>query len=248
MLAMLAALIGLGTWQLSRKIWKEELIESMRRRAGADPIELEAAVALSPSSDLEYTPVRARGRFVPAKTMLYYAPDPKAGPGYHVYMPLETQAGASVIVNRGFVPERELGAVQARMQGPPEPPTEIVGLFRKPGSKGLFAPATDTARGIWYWRDLDGMTAQVQGDPKTVVVPFFMEALAATGPVAAGTGRGGATRLELPNRHFEYAMTWYGLAASLIGVYFFFVRSRRAARRALPGHEGVARRRSWGKP
>jgi surfeit locus 1 family protein len=34
------------------------------------------------------------------------------------------------------------------------------------------------------------------------------------------------TRLELPNRHLEYALTWYGLAATLVGVYLAFAISR----------------------
>jgi surfeit locus 1 family protein len=34
------------------------------------------------------------------------------------------------------------------------------------------------------------------------------------------------TRLELPNRHLEYALTWYGLAATLAGVYLAFAVSR----------------------
>ena len=37
---------------------------------------------------------------------------------------------------------------------------------------------------------------------------------------------GGTTRIDLPNRHLEYALTWYGLALTLIGVYAAFVVSR----------------------
>ena len=37
-----------------------------------------------------------------------------------------------------------------------------------------------------------------------------------------GLPRGGVTRLDLPNRHLEYALTWYGLALTLIGVYGAF--------------------------
>ena len=36
-------------------------------------------------------------------------------------------------------------------------------------------------------------------------------------PAAGGWPKGGVTRLELPNRHLEYALTWYGLAAALLG-------------------------------
>jgi surfeit locus 1 family protein len=47
-----------------------------------------------------------------------------------------------------------------------------------------------------------------------------------------GLPKGGVTRLQLPNRHLEYAVTWYGLALTLIGVYLAFAISRwRAAGR-----------------
>lgn len=244
MLIVLGCLLGLGTWQLSRKAWKEELIETIHHRAGAEPIVLDAAVLLFKTDDLEYTPVRARGRFIPAKTMLYFAPDQRLGPGYHLYMPLETQGGDLVIINRGFVPERELGAVQSRMQGPPESPTEVIGLLRKSGTKGLFAAANDRLQNRWFWRDLAGMTEHVQDGSRKSVAPFFLDALQEKGPIVAGVGRGGATRLDLPNRHYEYAMTWYGLAAALIGVYLAFVRGRRNRRFQLT-YGGTKRRRGW---
>ncbi len=227
MLIVLGCLLGLGTWQLSRKAWKEQLIETLHHRSSAEPIALDVAVSRFGTVDLEYTPVRARGRFVPAKTMLYYAPDQRLGPGFHVYMPLETQDGLLVIINRGFIPERELGAVQSRMKDPPDSPAEVIGLLRKSGSKGFFSPDNSRSQNRWFWRDLAGMTEHVQADSGQSVAPFFLEALPEKGAIAPGSGRGGATRLELPNRHLEYALTWYGLAAALIAVYFNFVRSRR---------------------
>jgi surfeit locus 1 family protein len=33
---------------------------------------------------------------------------------------------------------------------------------------------------------------------------------------------GGQTQVNLRNQHFEYALTWFALAAGLLGVYFLF--------------------------
>ena len=64
--------------------------------------------------------------------------------------------------------------------------------------------------------------------------PFILEADAA--PAApGGLPQGGVTRLEIPNRHLEYALTWYGLALTLIGIFSAYAASRLkalAARRA----------------
>ena len=56
-------------------------------------------------------------------------------------------------------------------------------------------------------------------------VPFFVDADAEPAN-PGGFPRGGATRLVLPNRHLEYALTWYGLALTLIGVFTAFARGR----------------------
>jgi surfeit locus 1 family protein len=56
------------------------------------------------------------------------------------------------------------------------------------------------------------------------VLPFMTEAERMNVP--GGWPRGGATYLDLPNRHLEYALTWFGLALALIGVFFVYARRR----------------------
>ena len=55
------------------------------------------------------------------------------------------------------------------------------------------------------------------------VPPFFIEA--EKSDVPGGWPEGGQTRLSLPNNHLQYAITWFGLAAALIVIYAFYVRS-----------------------
>ncbi len=242
-------LFGLGTWQLDRKAKKEVLIEQIQSRATAEPIILDGAVTLFQSGqDLEYTPVRARGRFLHEKEMFYYASGP-TGPGYHVYTPLVGPSGVVLIVNRGFIPDSERKIPRAAKTE--NATAEVIGLLRRPGTTAMFTPANDPARNMWYWRDLEGMANQLLGSfpgNRKQVLPFFIDAISAppgTKP-APGEPRGGVTRLELPNRHLEYAITWYGLAATLIGVYIAFIRSHRQTVRER-NILGASRRRSWGK-
>ncbi|MET0529796.1 MAG: SURF1 family cytochrome oxidase biogenesis protein, partial [Microvirga sp.] len=37
---------------------------------------------------------------------------------------------------------------------------------------------------------------------------------------------GGQTQLTLPNNHLQYALTWYGLALTLVGVFGAFTWKR----------------------
>jgi surfeit locus 1 family protein len=88
----------------------------------------------------------------------------------------------------------------------------------------MFIPANDAARNIWYWRDIDAM-ATAMGPDAGRVHRYIVDAEAIP-PVPGGWPKGGVTRLELPNRHLEYALTWYGLAAALAGVFLAFAAGR----------------------
>ena len=253
-LAGLAVLIGLGTWQLERKRWKEDLLAKIAAGAKAEPIPVSPVrqpsaaerpgeafekVAGDPEWLQEYRHVSARGRFHHNKEQYLYAPTP-AGPGWHVYTPLEMADGRVVWINRGFVPEaRKAPATRPEGQVPGE--VEVRGLVRLPSHKGPFAPANDVSGNLWYWPDIGAMTAAAfpdgpqkrpAGPQRPAALPLVIEADAQPGP-PGGLPRGGVTRLALPNRHLEYALTWYGLALTLIGVYSAFAINRlRASGRA----------------
>lgn len=225
-LAALAVLIGLGTWQMQRKAWKEGLIDAIARRVTADPVPLaDAARRWTAGEDLEYLRVTARGRYHHDKERLLYAPG-KDGPGYHVFTPLETATGRYLFVNRGFLPE-PLKDPASRTAGQPQGDVEVTGLLRRPAEQSWFTPANEPARNLWFWRDLDRMAASALGRDQARTLPFFLdEQPRESDASAAPWPRPGVTRLDLPNRHLEYALTWYGLAGALIAVYLAFVCGR----------------------
>src|SRR5690606_10670942 len=89
-------------------------------------------------------------------------------------------------------------------------------------------PDNDLKQNIFYWKDLDAMAASAGLPPGTTVLPFFIDISA--GEVPGGLPIGGVTLLEMPNSHLSYALTWYGLAGTLVCIYVaWFLRGRRAA-------------------
>jgi surfeit locus 1 family protein len=234
-LGALAVLVGLGTWQMQRKAWKEGLIAAIAQRTRAPPIPLPAAV---PSDDrtglgLEYVRVRVAGRFLHEHERHLYAPG-KQGPGWLVFTPLVLDDGRVVLVNRGWVPDA-LKDPAKRPQGQTDGGQEVLGLLRGPREREMFAPDNDAARNHWYWRDISAMWGCAAGPGKPAYCAaedkLYRNSIdAEAGPQAAGGWpRGGTTLVDLPNRHLEYALTWYGLALTLIGVYLAFARVRLAA-------------------
>jgi surfeit locus 1 family protein len=216
-------LIGLGTWQLQRREWKLALIERIEQRAHGEPISLSLAKDLwNRARDVEYHRVLLVGRFRHEfERHLFTVEGGKAG--WRVITPLATASGDLVLVDRGYVPE-ELENPAGRRQGQIEGQVELIGLARAPVSGGWFTPRGDTARNRWFSRDVAGMAASLPADQNARVVPFVVEAEAE--PVPGGWPRAGGTRLEPPNRHLEYALTWYGLALTLLAVAFTYGRAR----------------------
>lgn len=230
LLALLAfaVLVGLGLWQLQRLAWKQTLIAQVEARIH------EAPAPLPPEADWgkidfatdEYRRVTAQGRFlndleVQVYALVDQAPDGSGGPGYWVVTPLRLADGAYVLVNRGFVPLARK-APATRAEGQVDGPVTVTGLLRLPEEAGPFTPANDAAKDSWYVRDPEAI-ASAKGLVR--VAPFLIDADATTNP--GGLPRGGLTRIVFPNRHLEYALTWFGLAASLAGVFAAYVWSRR---------------------
>ncbi len=232
-LLALMVLVGLGNWQMSRKVWKDGLIAQIEAGLRGAPVPLDealrggACVAGKSCPFPEYARVRVRGRFEHARERYLYAPDPTLGLGFHVYTPMALEDGRRVMVNRGYVPDR-LRSPQGRSAGQLQGSVEVVGLLRGPGEKALFTPENNPAQNIWFWRDLGAMTGcdgQERGSYCASFVRAFVDAEAEPAN-PGGWPRGGATNLQIANRHLEYALTWYGLAAALIAFYLVFARGR----------------------
>ncbi|GLK85014.1 SURF1 family protein [Ancylobacter defluvii] len=214
-----AVLVSLGVWQLERLAWKQGLIAKVEARIheAAVPVPEEQDWDKVGYEDDEYRRVLATGRFrhdleVQVYTLADQTPDGGGGPGYWVITPLVTAEGAAILVNRGFVPMR-LKDPASRAEGQTDGVATVTGLIRMPEEGGLFTPQNDPVKDAWYVRDPFAI-----GEAKGLlrVAPFLIDADGTANP--GGWPQGGLTRIAFPNRHFEYALTWFGLAASLAGV------------------------------
>ncbi|MBS7542101.1 SURF1 family protein [Ancylobacter oerskovii] len=214
-----AVLVSLGVWQLERLAWKESLIAKVEARIheAAVPAPEEQDWGTVDFDDDEYRRVSVAGRFrhdleVQVYTLADQTPDGGGGPGYWVITPLVTAEGAAILVNRGFVPMR-LKPPASRAEGQVEGVVNVTGLIRMPEEGGLFTPQNDPGKDAWFVRDPFAI-----GEAKGLlrVAPFLIDADGAGNP--GGWPQGGMTRIAFPNRHLEYALTWFGLAASLAGV------------------------------
>lgn len=233
-LAVLAVLLSLGTWQVRRLAWKEQLLAERAERMEAPAIPLAGLIGRMTASmpdepgkllaptDPEFVPVTVRGTYLPGKEMYFLATDGDGRPGFHVYQPMALGDGRFVIVNRGFVDEdhRDPKSFRPFIQSE----TDVTGLARSTLAEkpGFFLPDNDLKAGLYFWKDWSAMVRQSGLDPAKTVNVFIDAGKGAEGDIP----KGGVTLVDLPNNHLQYAVTWYGLAAALVGV-ALFARFRR---------------------
>jgi surfeit locus 1 family protein len=228
-LAGFAVLIGLGTWQVERKARKEALIATLTQRLNAppQPLPLPQNWAQLDRSEAEFRRVAFRADFLAdmREARLFTSGsalrDDVQEPGYFVFAPARLTDGRKVMVNRGFA-----SAVRPTPATPPvavpQLPVDVIGVMRWPGQPGWFDHTYSPTDDLWFVADHVGMAAQNQWGE---VAPFYVEMEA---PVpSGGVPRPGRLRINLPNDHLQYAITWYGLAAVLAVVFLLWARSRR---------------------
>lgn len=216
-LAALAILLVLGTWQVQRLVWKEDLIATIDARIASEPLTLAGIEdRFAAEGDVDYWPVRVDGVFHHEGERHFFATHDGRS-GYYIYTPLELDDGRLLLVNRGFVPF-ELKEPELRAQGQVQGHVALTGLARNPldGKPSAILPDNDPAKNVFYWKDLPVMAATSGVGAPGDYLPFFVDAGDAPNP--GGLPVGGVTIVSMPNNHLQYAVTWYGLAVALVGV------------------------------
>jgi len=222
-------LSSLGFWQLNRLSWKQGLIARVESNLTSKPLEFDEMEARRVAGeDIEYRPVTVTGEFDHSKEQHYFATF-GGRPGYFVYTPLKRDNGQFVFVNRGYVPLEKKDA-NLRQSGLIDGRVTINGLARSAPSEkpNSFVPNNDLEKNIYYWKSLSQMLGRAYDKTEINSARFFVDADKT--PVPGNEPRGGVTRITFPNSHLQYALTWFGLAITLlvVGGYFLFTRAKAA--------------------
>jgi len=231
-LVMVAAFIGLGVWQLQRRVEKHALIAALTERLAAAPVPLPPVatwISLNAERD-EFRRVHFRAAFgAGADVMVYSAGsavrDDVSGPGTWAFIPARLPGGEIVVVNAGFVQN----TMQDRAQqdravahlGISEA-TDLVGYIRFPESAGLLTPAANLEKRLWFARDHLAMAhALGWGDGGKTIAPFYIDLEQPVPP--SGIPKPGPLQVHLKDDHLQYAVTWFALAGAVViafGVWF----------------------------
>ncbi|MDG2521092.1 SURF1 family protein [Caulobacter segnis] len=209
----LAILCGLGAWQMQRLAWKQDLLTRIAALQGA------AATPWTPKS-AEFTrvtltcPGLAKAPFV----QLYAIRDGKAGE--RIISACPTPQG-TVLIDRGFVAD----TISARppVDAADRTPVAVIGVLRAGDARSFVTPPDQPQKGQFFARDAAAIGAGLNvSNP----APLFLMAETSTNPEWAAL-EPAPLPAEISNRHLEYALTWFGLAATLACVYAAMLWRRR---------------------
>jgi len=169
----------------------------------------------------EYRHVTVTGVFDHAKEAFVFrtAGSGLGEAGFYVLTPLRLDGGGTLLVNRGFVPERLRDSAQ-RVADQVTGNVTLSGVLRWPEERNMSTPADEPSRRTWYTRDPPSIAKALD---VADAAPFSLDA----DPDPKGAVlRGGATTVNIRNDHLSYAFTWFGLAATLVIVFGLVVWRR----------------------
>ncbi|WP_199091481.1 SURF1 family protein [Bosea sp. ASV33] len=214
-------LCTLGAWQLERMGEKHAYIDRLQQQAGGAPAPMPPSAdwaKLDPAA-LDLTHVVAKGsylddRIAGVRTTIAAGPPGSrqlSGFGRWIFQAFKLEDGGVILVNRGFVPESRLGQV-----GPARGLDTVTGFLRAPETRNSFTPADLPAIREFYTRDPAAIAASL-GQP---LAPFYLEAAREGDGMTPPAGVDVRELIErIPDNHLQYALTWFGLALTLLGVF-----------------------------
>ena len=215
-IAMLIALVALGSWQLSRLQWKEGVLGKIHENLKLPPISIETVLDDVNPSKWDYRKVHLRGTFLHDLEVHLVPKSHNGQPGYHLIAPFQLKSGNVVLVNRGWISSYEPYEGITRS----DKPVDVIGTISPIHQKGYFTPKNNFDKREIFYVDVDQFA---QFSNLVTLMPIYVIAEPLSTVPSTGFPLQVGVSLNIPNNHFAYALTWFALALALLIIYSIFV-------------------------
>ena len=194
---------SLGTWQLYRLQWKQDLIIQISEGLKSTPIQY------SKNIKKNYQKVILVGEYNFKYQIYLYSLNSKGQPGFDVITPFQTINKENILINRGWIKKEFKHDPKINF-----PTKNIIGMLRKANRKNIFTPDNDLKENIWFsinLEDVQKITDKkfnefiVYLDDKNIIIPKPKK-----------------ITIDVPNNHLKYAITWYSISISILFYYLYF--------------------------
>lgn len=213
---MLALLLTLGTWQYKRLQWKTALLTEIDAAATASPLTTLRDIenALADNEPIDYRRVSLSGEFLSDPLFYVFTPENR-DISWNRFLAFQ-DGGQNVFVRFDLIKDAAKSQSDAF-----ELPDTVIGYVRKAHPVGRFVPDSAPDKNEWYGfnplPDSHSWSDKVNGG---AVTAFYIDRVIGATDANALPAR----KPDIRNNHFDYMLTWYGLALTLLVFYVLLHR------------------------
>ena len=194
--------IALGTWQVIRLNWKNNLILEIENSLKNPPVQL------SQSNQQNYLKIKTSGRVDFEKQIYLYNLNDSGTPGFEVLNPILID-GENYLLNRGWIPFEKKDTPEINILDQ----NNIEGILKTQGRKNIFKPDNDIKENYWFSLNREDIS-KFTGKEFSKYIIYLDGNYQFPRPKKITA--------NISNNHKKYAMTWFSLAISILLLYLYF--------------------------
>ena len=194
--------IALGTWQIIRLGWKNNLILEIENSLKNPPVEL------TQSNKVNYLKIKTSGSVDFEKQIYLYNLNDSGTPGFEVLNPISIN-GENYLLNRGWIPFEKKDTPEINIIDQ----TNIIGTIKTQGRKNIFKPDNDLKENYWFSLNREDIL-KFTGKKFSKYIIYLDGNYQLPKPKKITA--------NISNNHKKYAITWFSLAISILLLYLYF--------------------------
>ena len=194
--------IALGSWQIIRLNWKNNLILEIEDSLKNPPVEL------TQSNKKNYMKIKTSGSIDFDKQIYLYNLNDKGAPGFEVINPIFIE-NENYLINRGWIPFEKKGSKEINFFDE----NNITGTLKLQGKINIFKPDNDIKGNYWFSLNRDDVL-------KFTGKEFSKYLIYLGGNYQFPKPK--KITANISNNHKKYAITWFSLAISILLLYLYF--------------------------
>ena len=194
--------IALGTWQIIRLNWKNNLILEIESSLKNPPVEL------TKSNKENFLKIKTAGIIDFEKQIYLYNLNDSGTPGFEVINPILIN-DENYLLNRGWIPfeKKDNPEIDIFDQN------NIIGTLKIQGRKNIFKPDNDIKENYWFSLNREDIF-KFTGKKFSKYIIYLDGNYQFPRPKKITA--------NISNNHKKYALTWFSLAISILLLYLYF--------------------------
>jgi len=194
--------VALGSWQIVRLNWKNNLILEIENSLKNPPVELT-------NSNVEnYLKIKTSGSIDLEKQIYLYNLNDTGTPGFEVINPILIN-DTNYLINRGWIPFEKKNSKEINVFDE----NDIIGTLKLQGRKNIFKPDNNLEENYWFSLNREDIL-KFTGKEFSKYIIYLNGNYQVPKPKKITA--------NISNNHQKYALTWFSLAISILLLYLYF--------------------------